>query len=142
VTDEIRIDSEIALAEFIRDLRKEWHESKYLLVKVRTGRQRTLTQNKALHLFLGMLADELNARNLDMRRVLRHDVEIPWTTDSAKEHLWKPIQEAVIGKESTTEADRIEYTKVYEVLAHHMATKLGVTVPEWPKKKQGEQEAA
>ena len=137
MSDEIRIDSEIALAEFIRDLRKEWHESKYLLVKVRTGRQRTLTQNKALHLFLGMLADELNARNLDMRRVLRHDVEIPWTTDSAKVHLWKPIQEAVIGKESTTEADRIEYTKVYEVLAHHMATKLGVTVPEWPKKTEG-----
>jgi len=136
MTDEIKIDSELALAEHIRDLRKQWHESKYLIVTVRTGKQRTLTQNKALHLFLGMLADELNAKQMDMRKTLRHDVELPWSTETVKEFIWRPIQEAVIAKESTTEADRQDYSKVYEVLAHHMATRLGVTIPEWPRKKQ------
>lgn len=135
-SDEIRIDSEIALAEHIRQLRKQFQESKYLIVKVRTGKQRTLTQNSALHLFLGWLAEELNAAGMDMRRVLKQEVDIPWTTESCKEHLWRPIQELVINKSSTVEADRVEYTAVYDVLARHMATKLGITVPEWPKKKE------
>jgi len=134
VSDEIRIDSEIALAEFIRDLRKEWHESHYLIVKMRKGKQRTLTQNSALHLWFQMLADELNAHGLDQRKVLKPGVEIPWDEASVKKNLWKPVQEAVIGKQSTAEADRNEYTAVYEVLAHHLATKLGITAPEWPKK--------
>ena len=136
MSDEIRIDSELALAEHIRELRKQWYESKYLLVRVRTGKQRTITQNRALHLFCGMLADLLNASGMDMRRVLKQDVDIPWTTESAKEYLWRPIQEAVIGKTSTTEADRIEYSQVHEVLSRHLAQKLGVTAPEWPRRKE------
>lgn len=132
--DEIKIDSEIALAEHIADLRKQWLESKYLLVTVRTGKQRTLTQNKALHLFCQMLADTLNAHGLDMRRTLKQDIDIPWTGYSAKEHLWRPVQEAVIGKESTVDADRQEYSQVYEVIARHMSQKHGIAVPEWPRK--------
>jgi len=135
-SDEIRIDSELGLAEHIRELRKAWYDSKYLIVKVRTGKQRTITQNKALHLFCEMLADTLNAHGLDMKKTLKPDAEIPWTMISVKESLWKPIQEAVIGKDSTTQADRIEYSQVHDVLAHHMATKLGVTIPEWPRKRE------
>lgn len=134
MSDEIRIDSELALAEHIRDVRKAWHQSKYLLVRVRTGRQRTLTQNNALHLFLEMLADELNAGGFDMRRVIKEEVDIPWTKDSCKEYLWKPLQEAMISKQSTTEADRTEYTQVYEVLSRHLGQKLGIQVPEWPRR--------
>lgn len=133
--DEIRIDSELALAEHIRDLRKWWHENKYLLVRVRTGKQRTLTQNRALHLFLGMLADELNEGGFDMRRVLKQDVDIPWTTETCKEFLWKPLQEAMLNKSSTTEADRTEYTQVHETLSRHLGQKLGIRVPEWPKRR-------
>jgi hypothetical protein len=134
VSDETRIDSELALAEHIRDIRKRWYEERHLIVSVRTGKQRTLTQNRALHLFCTMLADTLNAAGLDMKKTLKPDAEIPWDCASVKERLWKPIQEAVIGKLSTTEADRIEYSKVHEILAHHLATKLGVQAPEWPRK--------
>ncbi len=138
MSDEIKIDSELALAEHIRDLRKRWYESKYLIVTVREGRQRTLTQNRALHLWLGMLADTLNAAGLDMRKVLRQDIDLPWNTDNAKEHLWRPIQEAVISKSSTVDADRIEYSKVFEVLTHHLSTKLGIECPDWPRKQDND----
>jgi hypothetical protein len=141
MADEIKIDSELALAEFIRDIRKQWHESKYLIVKVRTGQQRTLTQNRSLHLWLGMVADELNAHGLDMKRTLKQEVDIPWTAESAKEHLWKPVQEAAIGKASTTEADRVEYSIVRDILAAHMAKRFGLTLPPWPAKKWGEEAA-
>lgn len=134
--DEIRIDSELALAEHIRELRKCWLENRYLLIRVRTGKQRTLTQNRALHLFLGMLADELNAAGYDMRKVLKQEVDIPWTTESCKEFLWRPLQAALINKESTTEADRNEYTQVHELLSRHLGQKLGIQVPEWPKRRE------
>lgn len=136
VSEEVKIDSDIAFAEHIAWLRREWLSHKYLLVRVRTGKQRTLTQNRALHLFLGMLADELNAHNLDMRRVLKQDVDIPWNTENCKEFLWKPLQQALLAKRSTTEADRTEYTLVHEVLSKHLGEKFGVTVPEWPKRRE------
>jgi hypothetical protein len=82
-----------------------------------------------------MLADELNAQGLDMRKVLKQGVEIPWTTESAKEYLWRPIQEALLNKESTVDADRTEYTKVLDVLVRHLADKLNVVAPDWPRKK-------
>lgn len=142
MTDERVINSELALAEYIRELRQDFYQHHYLYANHRHGKQRTLTQNKALHLFLGMLADTLNAHGLDMRRVLKQEIELPWSTETCKEFIWKPIQEAVILKQSTTEANRVEYTKVYDVLAHHMATKLSVTIPEWPRKQDKEEEAA
>jgi hypothetical protein len=141
MADEIKIDNELALAEFIRDIRKQWHQSKYLIVKVRTGQQRTLTQNRALHLWLGMVADELNAHGLDMKRTLKQDVDIPWNEASAKEFLWRPIQEAAISKKSTTEADRVEYSYIQDILAAHIAKRFGLTLPPWPAKKWGEDAA-
>ena len=140
--DEIKIDSELALAEHIRELRKAWYESHYLLVRVRTGKQRTLTQNSALHLFCDMLSDQLNACGLDMRKVMKPEVEIPWDGNSVKQKLWKPLQEAMIGKTSTTQADRIEYSLVHEVLGRHLAKTQGISIPEWPRKRESEGVAA
>jgi 6-pyruvoyl-tetrahydropterin synthase len=134
MSDDIRIDSEIALAEYIRDIRKDWYEHRYLLAKHRPGKQRTLTQNNALHFWCRMLADLLNASGLDMRKTLKPEVEIPWTENAVKENIWKPVQEAVINKLSTTEADRIEYSQVLDVITRHMASSHGVTCPEWPSK--------
>lgn len=40
-------------------------------------RERTLTQNRAIHLWFTMLADALNDAGLDMRTVLKPEIEIP-----------------------------------------------------------------
>lgn len=133
--DEITINSDLTLAEAIADIRRQYLKDRYIILTVRTGKQRTLTQNRALHLWMGMLADLLNASGLDMRKVLKPSVDIPWSTVAVKEFIWRPVQEAAIHKESTTKADRIEYTTVYDILARHFAQKHGLSVPEWPKKK-------
>ena len=91
--------------------------------------KRTNRQNRSLHLFFTMLADELNNSGNDMRRTLRHDVEIPWNGDTVKQWLWKPIQEAMLGKKSTTQLTTKEIDKVYETLNRHLADKLGVHTP-------------
>jgi hypothetical protein len=96
--------------------------------------KRTLTQNAALHLWLQWLADALNEAGYDMRRTLKPEAEIPWTAAAAKEHLWRPIQEAMTSKESTAEVSRTDYADVQEVLVRHLANKLGVQAPPWPKR--------
>lgn len=54
-------------------------------------KQRTYLQNRSLHLFFTELANALNEAGLDMRKTLNPDVEIPWNSQSVKEHLWRPI---------------------------------------------------
>ena len=89
--------------------------------------QRTLTQNAALHLFFQLVADTLNGAGLDMRRTLRQDIDIPWTKETVKEYIWRPIQNAQLGKKSTTQLTTAEVGRVYDTLNRFMGEKLGIT---------------
>lgn len=91
--------------------------------------QRTLQQNKALHVFFQNVADKLNEAGLDLRAVLKPHVEIPWSKELVKEHLWRPIQELQLRKQSTTELTTDEVSKVYEVLNRFLGEKHGIYVP-------------
>ena len=91
--------------------------------------KRTNKQNNALHLWISQLVLELDNAGLDMKKVLKPTVDIPWTDALAKEYLWKPVQKAMLGKESTRELDTGEVSKVYETLNRHMANKFGVSIP-------------
>ena len=92
------------------------------------AKQRTLTQNRALHQYYTHLAAALNASGYDMRRTLKQDVEIPWTPDLVKQWLWKPIQNAMLNKESTTQLTTKEIDEVLDVLTRHLGEKLGISV--------------
>lgn len=137
MNDTITVNSEIALAQAQKQLADIWRENKYVEVEIRRkAKQRTLTQNKALHLFCGWLADALNDAGYDMRTTLRNDVEVPWTQVSVKEYLWRPIQQALTDKHSTTEITTVEPTEIHQVLSRHLGERLGVTCPPWPKREE------
>lgn len=91
--------------------------------------KRTQRQNKALHLLFGMLADELNDSGLDMKKVLKPGVDIPWTKSSIKEYIWRPIQEVQLSKKSTTDLTTKEIDEVFETINRHLGEKFGVYVP-------------
>jgi hypothetical protein len=95
----------------------------------KTKRKRTLSQNSAIHKYCEMLADELNAAGLDMKIILAHHAEIPWTMASVKERLWKPVLKAMTDKNSTTEQNRNEVNDTYNALARHLSATRGVYVP-------------
>ena len=90
---------------------------------------RTNQQNRALHLWLKKLVLELDNAGLDMKAVIKPEVDIPWTTDLAKEYLWRPLQKAMLGTESTRDLETGDISKVYETLNRHLANKFGVSVP-------------
>ena len=94
--------------------------------------QRTSQQRKSLELWCRLLSHHLNAAGLDQRKMLKPSIEIPWSQESVKSQLFRPVFTAMTGLESTADADPSDYNKVYEVLCRHLSTKLGVTAPAWP----------
>lgn len=129
------INDKRTLAEFLYTIEQEWSQHHYLEVTIkRQAKQRTMTQNAALHLFLTRLAQVLNDAGYDMKKTLKPEADIPWTPISCKEFLWRPIQEALTGKASTTEITTIEPTVIHETLCRHLGSKLGITCPEWPSR--------
>lgn len=94
--------------------------------------KRTIRQNKALHLWFTMLANDLNNAGLDMRVVLKPEIDIPWTPANVKEHIYKPILKALTLKESTTQMDTKDPTVIWDIINRHLGEKFDFEVPAFP----------
>ena len=125
------VNSSESLENCIHNIRQEYENNGFALVKTESNKKRTLTQNSSLHLYSRWLADALNDAGLDMLKVFNEGAEIPWTGATVKELLWRPVQIAMTGKTSTTEQTTAEYTEIYQVLDRHMAAKFNISV-DWP----------
>lgn len=90
--------------------------------------QRTPRQNRAMHKYFDLLSEKLNEGGLDMRVVMKPDVDLPWTPENVKNLLWRPIQEAYLKKHSTTELETGEINEIYEILTRHLGEKFGIFV--------------
>lgn len=97
--------------------------------KLTLEQQRTIQQNKALHLYFQMVAESLNEAGLDMRKVLKPAIDIPWSKESVKEFMWKPIQNIQLRKKSTTELTTKDIDIVFDTLNRHLGEKLGIHIP-------------
>ena len=91
-------------------------------------KQRTIQQNAALHLYFQIVADTLNDAGLDMRAVLKPEVEIPWSKTTVKEYMWRPIQRLQLQKKSTTELTTKDIDIIYYTMNRHLA-KHGIHEP-------------
>jgi hypothetical protein len=100
--------------------------------------QRSLKQNNSIHLFCKKLADELNGKGQYMQIVLKPTYELRWDTKTVKEHLWRPIQKATVQKQSTTELDTTEASKVHEQLMLALTEKLLIDYVDFPSEEQTE----
>lgn len=92
-------------------------------------KQRTEQQNRALHLFFELLAQELNAAGYTVQLVLAQKMDLDWDKEMVKELLWRPAQKALLRKKSTTELSKQEdIDRVYEHLNRHLGEKFGLHV--------------
>lgn len=103
------------------------HKEQSIEVKIHKE-TRTSRQNRALHLYFDLLSEALNDGGFDMRVVIKKDVDIPFTPETVKSHLWKPIMEAYLEKSSTTKLRTNEISAVYEILNRHIGERTGVSV--------------
>jgi hypothetical protein len=117
----------------VADLRRLYREHRYVEVDFRVGeRQRSGQQRKAIEVYCRELARALNDAGMDQRAVMAHmreGFEIPWSQERVKDVLWREVQRAMLGKESTTQLSREEVAKVYEPLNRWTSSTLGVGVP-------------
>lgn len=127
------VNSDFSFKQFQNFVKEAYDKNRYVTFTWTFGRQRTKKQNSSLHVYLRHLSKAFNDAGLDMKKVLKPEIEIPWDDDGkmAKEHLWRPIQKILLDKESTVEPERLEYSQVYDVLNRHISQKFGISVP-WP----------
>lgn len=94
----------------------------------------TRSQQNALHLFYGLLAKELNEKGISMTTVLqRFVVDTPATKYTVKELIWRPLQEALTGKHSTTELlKKQEIDQIYDSLNKFFAERMKISIPPFP----------
>lgn len=123
------INSLKSLEDAQKALEKTWLENRYLTVSIVAKKKRTSAQNRALHKWLKMVSDEMIAAGLDMRKTLK--IDMPATPYIVKEFIWRPVQNAVLAKNSTTKLTTKEVGEIYEILNLHLGEKLGIHVP-WP----------
>jgi len=122
------INSEISLEAYKKFLDTQFEQHHYLRVSLKTGKTRTNTQSRALHLFCSQLAEALNEAGYDFRTFVRQGYPVPFNERLVKDFIWRPIQQAITGKESTTKPTRQEYVEIYDSLNVKMA-EYGIYVP-------------
>lgn len=93
--------------------------------------QRTPLQNNSIHLYLEQVARELQNQGQTIQNVVKKIdyCEIIPTKDSLKTVLWKPIQETMLGKKSTTELNTAEVRQVYEIISMFLAKEFQISLP-------------
>jgi len=88
---------------------------------------RTIQQNRALHLYCKQIADELNKKNIGVTAVLKPEVSFSMIT--VKEQLYKPILAALRGKNSTRQMNSKEMNEVYDVMNKVLGERFGIHIP-------------
>lgn len=116
------------LVEYLKKIEADTDKSFELIISSDTGK-RTDQQNRALHLWFTQLSTALNEGGYDMRAVIREGVDIFWSPFTVKDHLWRPVQKALLGKESTKDLNKDEIDKVFDVINKAVGERCGVHVP-------------
>ncbi len=99
--------------------------------------QRSKLQNRAIHAYLTMVANELQNQGQTMQDVVKviTKVEITPTKENVKEIIWREIQKALYGKVSTTELTTDQVSKIYEVMSMFLAREFEIDLP-FPSEEQ------
>lgn len=82
---------------------------------------RTSQQRKALELYCKLLAESLNASGYDMRQVLKPEIDIPWTQESVKNHIWRPIMKTMYNIDHTPDMTTDMVDKIHDVINRHLS---------------------
>lgn len=123
------LSSQSRINEAVKLLASIKPNGEYSLEIKKLPKTRTSLQNRALHLYLKQLADELNANDLTVQLVLKEAVERHWDMETVKSQLWSPIQKSLFGDAKTSKMNTKAYDKVDFYLSHFLSTKFGISVP-------------
>jgi hypothetical protein len=92
--------------------------------------KRTNQQSKAMHLYFTMVAEELDRQGESFQNIVSKlkNAEIRPTPENIKQ-IWKEFQIAMFNKKSTTELEKGEVDRVYEMFNAWLGREFEIFVP-------------
>jgi hypothetical protein len=86
-------------------------------------KKRSSQENRALHVLFQNIAYELNRLGLEFtfRGIKGMDIQTTYSPEIVKNFLWKPLQDALLKKESTTELTHNDIGLIFEILGKWFA---------------------
>ena len=119
--------------QFIQFCDQLFSENPYLVFEWYSGKPIGVKQSAALHVFLRLLSLELNKNGFTVQNFFKEGIEIPFSEELVKEHIWRPMQRAITQKDSTQSLTTLETQEIAEFVNLAMAER-GIHVP-WPTAK-------
>ena len=99
----------------------------FVTVHYKVGKTRSSLQQAALEVWCRMIADMLNEqgvyRGIKSPIYLDGELEAPWQQHSVKNEIWRPIQEALTGHQSTTKPTPAQYIEIQDHLVRAFGEK-------------------
>lgn len=124
--------------KMFEDWLKTWDGENVRIELSKVKSQRSYQQNRALHLWFKLVAEELNSAGYSVQDVLSKKMDFDFNKDIVKETLWRPAQERILGKKSTVDLRKTgEIDEVWEHLNRHLGEKFGIHV-EFPHLKDSD----
>ena len=98
---------------------------------------RTIKQNRSMWKWAKNMADALNASGFDKRKfyeavLSKGGQDLPWSKESVIDDLWRPYQEAITGKKSTTKPSTSQYIEIYDHVNHGVSRMTNGISVQWP----------
>lgn len=86
-------------------------------------KKRSSQENRALHVLFQNISYELNRLGMEFtyRGVKGMDIQTTYTPEIVKEFLWKPLQNALLKKSSTTQLTHNDIGLIFEILGKWFA---------------------
>ena len=97
-------------------------------VEYSPAKQRSLKQNNSIYRYQSELSKAFNEAGFTVAQTLSQPLDMSWSPVLIKELIWRRVQMALTGKESSTKLITTEVSQVYEEINHYTATK-GIHVP-------------
>lgn len=110
---------------YIKDQVEQGVERVYSIQKM----DRTYRQNRAIHLLFRRMATALNEAGFEIRHPFKPDLEIPWSEESVKDLLYRPIITSYFKIERSSLLDTAQLSESMEILVDAVNRNTGVYVP-------------
>ena len=137
MNESYHITSDKAVSEAMNAIAGLPTNGRHRVVIEETKRDRTLPQNRSLHLYLTMMSKAFNDAGIDHKMLMekfKQEFSIPVTATFLKE-VFRKIMSGMYGKQSTAKLTTTEMVKVYDVFNMGMGEKCGISRP-WPRKEE------
>ena len=91
--------------------------------------KRSSQQNKSLHVLFQNISFELNRIGMEFtyNGIKGMEIQTTYTPEIVKEFIWRPLQKAMLDKESTTKLTTSDINAIFEILGRYFAEK-GVVI--------------